>query len=248
MVNALVLRVEGTNCDEETANALRLAGADTTLAHINDLLKGRQSLEDYQALALPGGFAHGDDIAAGVLLANQMKNLLGADVKAFVEEGKPVIGICNGFQVLVKLGLLPGIEGPMNRQEATLAFNNSGIFHDSWVHLQPQNGNKCFLNKIKSAVYLPVAHAEGRFIADDNVIRRMLDNGQVVFTYLENPNGAMRDIAGICNPQGNVFGLMPHPERFVHKWMHPQWTRGGIPDEGDGLQFFTHLVEYAKKF
>lgn len=245
MVKALVLRVEGTNCDQETVNALQVAGAETTLAHINQLLKKKDSLENYDILAIPGGFSHGDDISAGVILAKQLKFLLGKQVRQFVEERKPVIGICNGFQVLVKTGLLPGNQGIMEKQEATLAFNEKGIFYDDWVQLEPQE-NKClFLKKIKERINLPIAHAEGRFIAEQEILEELEENKQIVFKYVKNPNGSINDIAGICNPEGNVFGLMPHPERFLNAHMHPQWTRG--IKKADGLQFFTEMVEYAEK-
>jgi len=249
MVKVLVLRVEGTNCELETANALRLAGAEPELVHINALMKGQKGIEDYQGLIIPGGFSHGDDISAGVILANQIKYLMGNEVRAFVEEGKPIMGICNGFQALVKSWLLPAIDGPFIKQDATLAFNDSGVFKDEWVHLKPVKNHACkFLQDVKKGVYLPIAHAEGRFIVDKETIKEMNSNKQIVFKYVENPNGSVENIAGVSNPEGNVFGMMPHPERFVHGWMHPSWTRGKINEEGDGLQFFRGFVKYASKF
>ena len=249
MVKILVLRVEGTNCDQETVNALEVVGATPELVHINELIKGLKNLEEYQGMIIPGGFSHGDDISAGIILANQMKYLLGRDLQRFVEEGKPIIGICNGFQALVKSWLLPAINGPFVKQDATLAFNDTGIFKDTWVHLKPTKNHKCkFLQRIKNEVYLPIAHAEGRFVTDKETLEELKSNKQIVFKYVENPNGSVADIAGVCNPEGNVFGMMPHPERYMHKWMHPHWTRGKLAEEGDGLLFFQGFVEYASKF
>lgn len=249
MVKILVLRVEGTNCDQETVNALEIAGATPELVHINELIKGLKTLDEYQGMIIPGGFSHGDDISAGIILANQMRYLLGRDLQRFVEEGKPIMGICNGFQALVKSWLLPATKGPFVRQDATLAFNDTGIFKDMWVRLKPMRNHACkFLQKIKKEVYLPIAHAEGRFTTDEETLKELKENKQIVFKYVENPNGSVADIAGVCNPEGNVFGMMPHSERYLHKWMHPYWTRGKIPEEGDGLQFFQGFIEYASKF
>lgn len=249
MVKIIVLRVEGTNCDQETVNALKIVGATPELVHINELIKGLKTLEEYQGMVIPGGFSHGDDISAGVILANQMKYLLGKELQKFVEEGKPIMGICNGFQALIKSWLLPAINGPFVKQDATLAFNDTGVFKDTWVYLKPVRKHSCkFLQKIKKEVYLPIAHAEGRFITNAETLKKLRSNKQIVFKYVENPNGSIDGIAGVCNPEGNVFGMMPHPERYMHKWMHPYWTRKKLPEQGDGLQFFQGFVEYATKF
>jgi len=256
-VRTLVLRVEGTNCDEETVIAFKKAGSKVDLVHINELIRKEKSLEDYQIFCIPGGFTYGDDIAAGKIFAVLLKHKISDDVKKFVEEGKLVLGICNGFQVLVKAGFLPAFEGTM-RQETTLAFNDSGYFQDRWIYLKHENKGKCiFTRGIKDIIYIPVNHAEGKFVADRDVIQRLEDNDQIVFKYVDpdgnyssfpwNPNGSMDNIAGICNPDGNVFGLMPHPEKFIHKWMHPYWTRLNLPEEGDGFAIFKNAVEFAKK-
>lgn len=248
MVKTLVLRADGTNCNEETAYAFRLCGSDVTTAHINELISGTKSLSDYQILAVPGGFAHGDDVASGRILANIIRYRLSSDFAGFIDSGKLVIGICNGFQAIVKAGLLPAFSG-FGRQEATLAANDGGYFMDKWVHLKHVNKGKCiFTRGMKNEIFVPVNHGEGKFIAPSNVISRLEGNDQVVFTYDENPNGSMHSIAGICNTEGNVFGLMPHPEKFVSKYTHPYWTRmKSLPEEGDGLAIFRNAVKYAKK-
>ncbi len=256
LVKAIVLRVEGTNCDLEIAEALRLAGAEPRLIHMNQLLSRDVHLETFQMLALPGGFAHGDDISAGKIFAAILKHKLGKSVKKFVDSGKPVIGVCNGFQVLVKAGILPGFErGPQSEwwtQEATLATNDCGTFVDRWVHLKTAtSGKSLFSSGLKETLFLPIAHGEGKFVIKPELLERLIDSGQVAFTYSpgENPNGSLLDIAGICNPAGNVLGMMPHPERFLTKYTHPYWTAmPGLPEEGDGLRLFKNAVEYARKF
>jgi phosphoribosylformylglycinamidine synthase len=256
-VRTIVLRVDGTNCDEEGVIAFERAGSRVDLVHMNELIRKEKSLEDYQILCIPGGFAYGDDIAAGKIFAVLLKYKISNYVKKFIEEGKLVLGICNGFQVLVKAGLLPAFEGKM-KQEATLAFNDSGYFQDRWIYMKHENKGKCIFTKgIKDIINIPVNHAEGKFVADRSVIRRLEDNDQVVFKYVDpdgnyagfpwNPNGSFDNIAGICNPDGNVFGLMPHPEKFIYKWTHPYWTRLKLEEEGDGFAIFKNAVEFAKE-
>ena len=256
-VRTIVLRVEGTNCDEEAVIAFRKAGSKVDLVHINELIRKEKLLEDYQIFCIPGGFTYGDDISAGKIFAVLLKHKISEDVKKFAEEGKLVFGICNGFQVLVKSGFLPNLEG-INKQEATLAFNDSGYFQDRWIYMKHENKGKCiFTRGIKDVIYIPVNHAEGKFVADRSVIQKLEENDQIVFKYVDpdgkytgfpwNPNGSMDNIAGICNPEGNVFGLMPHPEKFIHKWMHPCWTRLNLEEEGDGFKIFRNAVEFAKK-
>lgn len=263
--NVLVLRTAGTNCDKETAFAFTCAGASAELAHINQLKlrKGRgRSLQDYQILALPGGFSYGDDIGAGKILANELKHKLSDELKEFIREGKLIIGICNGFQVLVKAGLLPG-NGDWE-QESTLTINDSGKFEDRWTYLRTtedgrRKTNCIWTSNLSHVIYLPVAHGEGKFIAKDNaVLERMEKNGQIVLQYCNesgeragypyNPNGSQDDIAGLCDETGRILGLMPHPERHSFGWQNPRWTRQGLKKEGDGLQIFKNGVEYAKKY
>lgn len=257
----LILRTAGTNCDAETDTAFRLAGAGTALVHIQNLISGKVNLIDYQILAIPGGFSYGDDIAAGILLAIEMKHKLTDTLNEFVADGKLVIGICNGFQVLVRTGLLPGMSSsdsstPEMTQRTTLAMNTSARFECRWVDLETQASPCVFTKGIKPRVYLPVAHAEGRFTAPADVLADLEANNQVVFRYADsaypnNPNGSDADIAGICDATGRIFGLMPHPERFLTKWNHPRWTRltetqDTTSAEGDGLAIFKNAVNYVK--
>lgn len=259
----LILRTAGTNCDMETDVAFQLAGAETDLIHIQNLISGNADLSDYQILAIPGGFSYGDDIAAGILLAVEMKHKLRDVLNQFVANNKLIIGICNGFQVLVRTGLLPGIDNIREKSEltqsATLAMNTSAKFECRWVELATQQSPCVFTTGIKPKLYLPVAHAEGRFTAPDNVLTELESNNQVVFRYSNgkqtspneteypyNPNGSDANIAGICDKTGRIFGLMPHPERFLTKFNHPRWTREDLPEEGDGLAIFKNAVDYIK--
>ena len=254
--NVLILRTAGTNCDAETETAFRLAGAETALVHIQHLISGKANLSDYHILAIPGGFSYGDDIAAGILLAIEMRHKLTSALNRFVAEGKLILGICNGFQVLVRTGLLPGNDTLEMTQRATLAMNTSAKFECRWVDLETQESPCVFTKGIKARVYLPVAHAEGRFTAPEDVLSEVEANNQVVFRYAEsrypnNPNGSDADIAGICDATGRIFGLMPHPERFLMKWNHPRWTRlaeaqDTHSEEGDGLIIFKNAVNYVK--
>ncbi len=255
-----VLRTAGTNCDKETAFAFSLAGADAQLIHINSLIGKENSLDSYQILALPGGFSYGDDIASGKILANELKYKLFEGLNKFINDGKLIIGICNGFQVLVKSGILPGND--IWRQEASLIINDSGKFEDRWVYLSSAGGKsgepacKCVWTKgIAEVIYLPVAHGEGKFVVEDkSVISRIRKNGQIVLRYCDikgkscgypdNPNGSVEDIAGICDSSGRIFGLMPHPERHVNLSQHPRWSS---KKSGDGLKIFENGVNYIKK-
>jgi len=255
-----VLRTAGTNCDKETAFAFFKVGAAVELLHVNAFLRKQNKIADYQILAIPGGFSYGDDIAAGKILANELKFKLADDIKKFVGDGKLIIGICNGFQVLVKSGLLPGNKDLI--QETSLIINDSGKFEDRWVYLrtlEPANlrTNKCVWTKdLPEIIYLPVAHGEGKFVAKDNsVLERLKANGQVIFQYCDekgslkgypfNPNGSVDNIAGICDETGRILGLMPHPERHIEVLQHPRWPK--TKKEGDGLAVFRNGVEYARK-
>lgn len=254
----LILRTAGTNCDEETAHAFELAGATCQRVHINRLLSDPSVMNDYQLMAVPGGFSYGDDIAAGKILANQIIHHLGDAFRAFVDAGKPIIGICNGFQVLVKTDLLPGPIGGLSGQTATLTHNDSGRFIDRWVGLTPRS-NKCVWTAGLSPLELPIAHGEGKFVPASQSVRQALwDNQQVALTYSrtegsssepdfpDNPNGSVDDIAGVCDASGLVFGLMPHPERYVSPLQHPAWTRHRpLPAEGQGLAIFRNAVRHV---
>ncbi len=241
----IVLRTAGTNCDNETAAAFKIAGSVSELVHINELVRGEKFLKDFQILAIPGGFTYGDDIASGKILANEIKYKLNEDLKNFINSGKLVIGICNGFQALVKAGILPGIN--KGAIEATLSFNDSGSFIDKWVELEP--GGRCVWAKgLKGTIYLPIAHGEGKFIPKDgDVLNQLRKNEQIVFKYTDNPNGSIDNIAGICDTTGRVLGLMPHPERHILGTQHPRWTREGLKEHGDGFMIFKNGVDYVKE-
>lgn len=265
----LILRTAGTNCDGETAYAFELAGAATEMVHVNRLLREPELLERFQILAIPGGFSYGDDIAAGRILANQIVHHLAEPLRAFVDSGRPVIGVCNGFQVLVKTDLLPGSTsasaGPRTGpggQTATLTNNDCGRFVDRWVRLAAPKSRCVWTADLEPRVIeLPVAHGEGKFIPRDASIRRALwDNGQVALVYAredgapargqfpDNPNGSVDDIAGVCDDSGLVFGLMPHPERYVDPIQHPAWTsHRPVPRTGQGLQIFSNAVRHVRE-
>lgn len=260
-VSAIILRTAGTNCDKETAFAFRLAGADTRLVHINELAAGREYLDPYQILAIPGGFSYGDDIASGKILANELKFKLADAMQKFIAGGKLIIGICNGFQILVKAGLLPNLAGDLRHIEATLTLNDSDRFEDRWVYLKRPKTKCVWTAGMNKTIELPVAHGEGKFIPRDRtVLKRLKDDGLIVFEYVDekgrkaaypyNPNGSVEGIAGICDRSGHVFGLMPHPERHVTRFQHPSWTRSGYrgsDQKGDGLAIFKNGVDFAKK-
>ena len=258
----LVLRTAGTNCDQETAYAFELAGATAERVHLNRILHEPSFLDHHQLLAIPGGFSYGDDIAAGRIFANQITHHLRDALRKFIDDGKPVIGICNGFQVLVKTDLLPGQIGGRIGQTATLTNNDCGRFVDRWIHLSPRS-NKCVWTAGLERLELPIAHGEGKFVPADESIRRALwDNDQVALVYTkadgsspqgrfpDNPNGSVDDIAGVCDPSGLVLGLMPHPERYVSFLQHPAWTSaeagGKNPQregaDGAGLKLFINAV------
>ncbi len=261
----LVLRTAGTNCDQETAFAFELAGATAERVHLNRILQSPGVLDDYQLLAIPGGFSYGDDIAAGRIFANQITHHLRDALRKFIDDGKPVIGICNGFQVLVKTDLLPGAIGgraDAGGQSATLTHNDCGRFVDRWVHLSPRS-NKCVWTAGIDPLELPIAHGEGKFVpADESVRRALWDNDQVALVYSrpdgsspqgrfpDNPNGSVDDIAGVCDASGLVLGLMPHPERYVSFLHHPAWSSSPgkgkkMTGDGAGLKLFINAVARA---
>ena len=244
---ALILRSPGTNCDAEAAFAFQQAGADTQSLHVNALRDRPGLLRKCQILVLPGGFSYGDDVAAGRILANQLRHYLADAVREFRMQEKLVLGICNGFQILLKAGLIvpPDEDGPL----ATLAGNTVGRFQGRWVNLEATPGNCVFLKGV-TAMRLPVAHGEGRFVARKEWILRGLDQaGQTVLRYSgdgfpANPNGSEGNVAGLCDATGRVFGLMPHPERAALAVQLPERTRAGLAAEGDGMRVFRNAVEY----
>jgi phosphoribosylformylglycinamidine synthase len=248
----LILRAPGANCDLETQFAFEQAGGLAERVHINRLREQPRQLQSFQILAIPGGFTYGDDVAAGKILAAQLEHHLADALRKFRDTEKLILGICNGFQVLLKAGLLlpPDEDGPL----ATLAHNTSGKFEDRWVYLQAHAGRCPFL-KGYQRLHLPVAHGEGKFIAREPwILQGLHQTGQAVLTYVDaegkpglypvNPNGSQNDVAGVCDVTGRVLGLMPHPERHVLPTQHPRWTREGLAPEGDGLRLFKNAVEY----
>ncbi len=244
--NALILRAPGTNCDLETAFAFEQAGALTERIHDNRLRENASILDRFDILCFPGGFSFGDDVAAGKILAAEMRHYLSDALHAFKEKGKLILGICNGFQILVKSGLL--LADDEADAKATLTWNKSGVYTDRWARLKT-DGNKCVFLRGVDELYLPVAHAEGRFVGrDDQTLDILEKNGQLALRYLpeDNPNGAVRNVAGLCDETGRVFGLMPHPERYIDRTQHPRWTRLNQPEgtPGDGLALFINAVQY----
>jgi phosphoribosylformylglycinamidine synthase subunit PurQ / glutaminase len=243
---ALILKAPGTNCDEETLAAWTCAGAASEIQHIARVVEQPASLDSYQVLTIPGGFSYGDDLGAGRIFASRLGTALSDAMFRFRDRGGLLLGICNGFQVLVRAGLLPG----GSRSAATVARNASGRFEARWVRLQPKAGVTPFLTD-EEPIDLPVAHGEGRFLCGnaDQIDRE----GRIVLKYVDsdgcptqshpqNPNGSALAAAGVCDETGRVFGLMPHPERFIDPYHHPRWTRLGPKAEGDGLRIFRNAV------
>jgi phosphoribosylformylglycinamidine synthase I len=265
-INALVLTGYGLNCDIETAYAFELAGASARRVHINALVDGSVDLDDFQVLAFIGGFSWGDDHGAGVVQAVRMKSKIGDHLLRFVDQSKLIIGICNGFQCLVNLGLLPGLDLDYTRRSVALTFNDCGNFRNDWVGLKVNGQSPCVFTRGLQHLELPVRHGEGKFVASEEVLKTLDVQQQVVVQYAfsegglamgafpANPNGSLMDIAGICDPTGRIFGLMPHPEAYNHWTNHPAWTRkkeqikrgGAAAFSGvtPGVQIFKNAVDY----
>jgi len=251
-VNVLILRAPGTNCDNETAFAFEQAGAVTEHLHVNQLIRREKKLADYNILVISGGFTYGDDIAAGKILANEMKLKLGEDIQKFIDTGGLILGICNGFQVLAKSGYF-GELSPEGLPAFTLANNDSGRFECRWINLLANKKSNCVFTQGIDRMYLPVAHGEGKLVAEPKVLAKLNvavrycdNNGKPTMTYPDNPNGSMDSIAGIADNTGRVFALMPHPERHIRGTQHPNWPRIGIREYGDGFAIFTNAVKWVK--
>jgi len=267
-VKALVLTGYGLNCDWETAHALALAGALPERVHINTLIAGEKRLADYQILAFGGGFSWADDHGAGVIQAVRLRTNIGDQLLQFVEQGNLVIGICNGFQALVNLGLLPGFDGDYRTRSVAMTYNDSGNFRDDWVTLSVDADSPCVFTRGIERMQLPIRHGEGKFYADPPVIAELRDRNQVVMRYADsdgkpaegrfpqNPNGSIHDIAGICDSTGRVFGLMPHPEAYHHPTNHPLWTRRKalqkrsvnppVDSPATGVELLRNAVDYLR--
>lgn len=271
---ALVLTGYGLNCDGETQYALSLAGFQADLVHISQLIDPEAGspptrLEDYHLLAVIGGFSWGDDHGAGVILGTRLRYRLKEELDRFIAAGKLVIGICNGFQCLVNMGLLPGLDGDYGSRRVALIHNDSGNFRDDWVRLKANPASPCIFTKgLLDTLDLPVRHGEGKFVAPTEVLDRLQADNQLALYYAQasgekaggrfpdNPNGSLLDVAGLCDPSGRLFGLMPHPEAYHHWTNHPDWTylrerarREGktIEKEGAGLKLFRNACEYVKE-
>lgn len=261
----LILRAAGINCDLETEKGFRMAGAATAYVHVNALREEPRRLREFDVLAIPGGFSYGDDVAAGTILASELRFTLAPEIERFVSEGKLVLGICNGFQVLVKAGLLPGGIGKENghderrrRDRVTISMNDSGRFEDRWVTLRAPRGAKSVFLAEGEAIRVPVGNGEGKVVfSSAAVLAELEEKGQVALRYEGpdgkpapfpfNPNGSQGDVAGLSDPTGRVMGLMPHPDRHLHRWNGPRWTREGLPAEGDGVRFFRNAVAAAAR-
>lgn len=248
MVKAIVLRDAGTNCDYELGVGLQLSGFEVENVHINELISGSKKLSSYQFLGIPGGFSAGDYLGSGKVFANRLVYKLKREVPKFIEQGNLVIGVCNGFQVLTKAGILPGFEGNYSEQLTTLTLNNPLGFQCRWVKLRKQDSKCVFTSEGLDELNVPIAHGEGQFITKDKkVLARLQKNKQIVFKYAENPNGSTDSIAGICDETGRVFGLMPHPERNLFGINAPNSDYGKVPQEGEGMQIFRNAYNYLKK-
>jgi phosphoribosylformylglycinamidine synthase len=249
----LVLRAPGSNCDGELQFAFNLAGGQADLVHINRLRENPKLLKEYQVLAVPGGFTYGDDVAAGKILANQLAHFLGESIRQFRDAEKLILGVCNGFQALLKAGILFPLD-PEEGPQATLAANEPRGFKDRWIRMKAEPG-KCPFLKDVDQITAPIAHGEGRFVCRAEWILRGLEQaGQIVLRFCNesgqlgpfpvNPNGSQGGVAGICDATGRALGLMPHPERNILATQHPQWTRRGLANEGDGLKLFRNAIQY----
>ncbi|MCW1949326.1 MAG: phosphoribosylformylglycinamidine synthase I [Candidatus Shapirobacteria bacterium] len=264
-VKILVFSGYGLNCEEETKFAFDLAGGEADIVHINDLIKGIKKIDDYKILAFPGGFSYGDDTGSGNAFAGKIRNHLWNDIKKFIDNGGLIIGICNGFQILTRLGLLPALNGSYGKAQVELLHNKTARYVTRWVDLQVENNSPWLkgLNGFSAAI----AHGEGRFYADEKVLSEIKKKKLVALKYIKgeicsyqnleaNPNGAIDDIAGITDETGRVFGLMPHPERAIFSSQSPIWSwlkekslRDGkkIPEYNLALQIFKNAVKYFNK-
>ncbi|MDP3013741.1 MAG: phosphoribosylformylglycinamidine synthase I [Candidatus Subteraquimicrobiales bacterium] len=254
-----VLLAAGINRDYDAAYAFEKAGAEAERVHINTLASREKSLKEYQILMLPGGFSFGDDIASGKVLANKLKYKLLDEIIEFISDGKLIFGVCNGFQVMVKLGLLPGFNRDYRNQQTTLTFNDSGKFEDRWVYLKVNPESNCIFTKgLSGLLYVPICHGEGKFVVkNEEVLKNLWANQQVAVEYVDsegnlagypfNPNGSVDNIAGICDETGRVFGMMPHPEDFIEMTHHPRWTRKEVSKDGAGLALFKNAIEYIQR-
>ncbi|MCL2477628.1 phosphoribosylformylglycinamidine synthase subunit PurQ [Candidatus Bathycorpusculum sp.] len=265
-IKVCILRAGGTNCDAETQRAFQELGTQAHTLQVSELIKHRNLL-DYDVLVFPGGFSYGDYVRSGVIFARHLSAHLDKEIQSFIDEGRPILGICNGFQILVEYGLLPGFEGISPVPEAALTTNEPAGFKCKWVYLKQENQGRClFTSSIPQGkvIRLPIAHGEGRLLfpkeKEETLLKRLVEEDMLVFRYCTkdgqpangqyptNPNGSFYDIAGICNPEGNIFGLMPHPERALYWWQQPNWTRQNqMLQYGDGKHIFQSIIDKLTK-
>lgn len=247
MIHTRVLTGYGINADDELVRAFSAAGSEVEKTHLTDLIENPKLLEESHILAFPGGFSFGDHLGSGLVLAHLCRQRLKPHLERFVASGRLLIGICNGFQVLVKMGILPNIQGDWSR-EVSLIHNDTGTFEDSWVPVTFNPESRCVWTAGLSRMELPIRHGEGRFISSSPKVRKLLvENNLIALTYAErNPNGSELDIAGITDPTGRILGLMPHPEAFLSRENHPRWTRETV-EEGFGIRLFENGVAWMKQ-
>lgn len=258
-VKALVITGFGLNCEKETSAAFRYCGAEAEMVHLNDLISGERQLKEFDILSFIGGFSFGDHLGAGTVFSNRVKFKLRDQLENFIADGKLIIGICNGFQTLTRLGLVPALKGEYFVQQAALAHNDSGVFRDSWCYLKTNPNCKCVFTEGLDLFRLPLRHGEGKFVASPETMEEIESKNLVALRYAHadgsiagefpaNPNGSLNAIAGICDESGRIFGLMPHPEAFLSPFNAPDWTRerccGDLPAEGDGAAIFRNAVRY----
>ncbi|MEJ2200532.1 MAG: phosphoribosylformylglycinamidine synthase subunit PurQ [Desulfuromonadaceae bacterium] len=269
-VRSIVITGNGTNCEREVAHACRLAGSEVAdIVHIAELLSGRVCLDDYHFLNLAGGFLDGDDLGSAKAGANRLRYApvqgsqehLADQLQRFIADGKLIMGVCNGFQLMVKMGLLPALDGDFSTQTATLSHNDSGRFEDRWTYLKVDPASPCIYTRELEGIYLPVRHGEGKFMvrgaellerieADHLAALKYCDSDYQAPTldYPLNPNGSINAIAGVCDASGRLFGLMPHPEAYVHRTHHPRWTREPeLPEEGMGLWLYRNAIRFIRE-
>lgn len=269
-VRAVVISGNGTNCEREVANACRLAGAEVVdIIHVAELLSGHVRLDDYHFLNLAGGFLDGDDLGSAKAGANRLihaaikhsEETLSDQLQRFIADGKLIMGVCNGFQLMTKMGLLPALGGDYKKQSTTLTFNDGGRFEDRWCYLKVDQESPCVFTRGLHGIYLPVRHGEGKFVVEsDRLLQEMEVKHLVVVKYSDadykspvmeyplNPNGSIAAIAGVCDESGRLFGLMPHPEAYIHRTHHPRWTREpGLPEDGMGLSLYRNAIRYVRE-
>lgn len=261
---ALVITGFGLNCESETSAALQLCGAVANQVHLNDLLAQPRRLLDYHLVAFIGGFSFGDHLGAGTVFGNRVQAHLGRELREFVKDGRLVIGICNGFQTMTRMGLVPALGGRYDEQQVALAANAQGVFRDAWIELRANPASPCVFTRGVDRLALPVRHGEGRLVPRDAAVLQALEDqnlvalryvdpatGAVATAFPHNPNGSVNAIAGLCDATGRVFGLMPHPEAYLSPWNHPHWGRqkiaGALPAHGLGRVIFQNAVDYVSR-